>query len=85
MRRRTARRVSGYGPKHPESLGPVTFEAQQRELIAILGPNASGKSTLLKLLGGVVKPLSGRVEIDGTEVGGLDLRTRAQKNHGALR
>ena len=60
-------------------LGPVTFEAQQRELIAILGPNASGKSTLLKLLGGVIKPLSGRVEVDGAEVGGLDLRTRAQK------
>jgi iron complex transport system ATP-binding protein len=60
-------------------LGPVTLEAQQRELIAILGPNASGKSTLLKLLGGVIKPLSGRVEVDGAEVGGLDLRTRAQK------
>jgi ABC-type cobalamin/Fe3+-siderophores transport system ATPase subunit len=60
-------------------LGPVTFEAEQRELIAILGPNASGKSTLLKLLGGVIKPLSGRVEVDGAEVGGLGLRTRAQK------
>ena len=60
-------------------LGPVTFEAQQRELIAILGPNASGKSTLLKLLGAVIKPLSGRVEVDGAEVGSLDLRTRAQK------
>jgi iron complex transport system ATP-binding protein len=61
------------------TLGPASFEAQQRELVAILGPNASGKSTLLKLLAGVIKPLSGRVEIDGTEVGGLDLRTRAQK------
>jgi iron complex transport system ATP-binding protein len=60
-------------------LGPVTFEAEQRELIAILGPNASGKSTLLKLLGGVIKPLSGRVEVDSAEVGGLGLRTRAQK------
>ncbi len=61
------------------TLGPASFEAQQRELVAILGPNASGKSTLLKLLGGVIKPLSGRVEIEGAEVGGLDLRTRAQK------
>ncbi|MGH9744597.1 MAG: ABC transporter ATP-binding protein [Candidatus Acidiferrales bacterium] len=61
------------------TLGPASFEAQQRELVAILGPNASGKSTLLKLLAGVIKPLSGRVEIDGEEVGGLDLRTRAQK------
>src|SRR6202040_3508945 len=47
--------------------------------IAILGPNASGKSTLLKLLGGVIKPLSGRVEVDGEEVSELELRTRAQK------
>src|SRR5271170_1981804 len=61
------------------TLGPVSFEAQQRELIAILGPNASGKSTLLKLLAGLLKPLSGRIEIDGTEVGELDLRVRAQK------
>jgi len=61
------------------TLGPATFEARQRELVAILGPNASGKSTLLKLLAGIVKPLSGRIEVDGVEVGTLDLRTRAQR------
>ena len=56
------------------TLGPVSFEAKQRELVAILGPNASGKSTLLKLLAGLLKPLSGRVEVDGTEVSELELR-----------
>ena len=61
------------------TLGATSFEAQQREIVAILGPNASGKSTLLRLLAGVPKPLSGRIEIDGTELGELDLLTRAQR------
>lgn len=61
------------------TLGPVSFEANQRELVAILGPNASGKSTLLKLLAGLMKPLSGRVEVDGAEVSAMELRTRAQR------
>lgn len=61
------------------ALGPVSFQAQQRELIAILGPNASGKSTLLTLIAGLNKPLSGRIEIDGVEVSQIDLRARAQQ------
>lgn len=61
------------------TLGPVTFEAAPCELVAILGPNASGKSTLLKMMAGLIKPLSGRVEVSGEEVSQLDPRTRAQK------
>jgi iron complex transport system ATP-binding protein len=61
------------------SLGPVSFEAQERELVAILGPNASGKSTLLRLLAGVAKPLSGRVQVNGEEVSALNSRLRAQR------
>src|ERR1700677_823486 len=61
------------------TLGPTSFEAHQRELVAILGPNASGKSTLLTLLAGMARPLSGRIEVDGVEVSMLDLRTRAQR------
>ncbi|HVB56525.1 MAG TPA: ABC transporter ATP-binding protein [Candidatus Acidoferrales bacterium] len=61
------------------TLGPVSFEAKEHELVAILGPNASGKSTLLKLLAGLEKPLAGRIEVDGAEISTLDLRTRAKR------
>jgi iron complex transport system ATP-binding protein len=61
------------------TLGPVSFEVQQHELIAILGPNASGKSTLLGLLAGMHLPLAGRIALDGTELSKLEARVRAQK------
>jgi iron complex transport system ATP-binding protein len=60
------------------TLGATSFQARERELVAILGPNASGKSTLLRLISGTISPLSGRVELDGKETSRLDLRTRAQ-------
>ena len=61
------------------TLGPVSFEAGRHDLLAVLGPNASGKSTLLRLLAGIVKPLAGRVEVDGAEITSLDPKARAQK------
>jgi iron complex transport system ATP-binding protein len=61
------------------TLEATSFRAWQRELVAILGPNASGKSTLLRLLAGTLKPLSGRVQLDGFETSRLDPRTRAQR------
>ena len=61
------------------TLGATSFQAHERELVAILGPNASGKSTLLRLISGTIAPLSGRVELDGQETSRLDARTRAQR------
>jgi len=61
------------------TLEATTFQAHERELVAILGPNASGKSTLLRLVAGAIAPLSGRVELDGFETYKLDARTRAQR------
>ncbi len=61
------------------SIEATSFEARPRELVAILGPNASGKSTLLRLLAGLLKPLSGRVQLDGFETSQLDPRTRARR------
>lgn len=61
------------------TLGVTSFTAMQREFVSILGPNASGKSTMVKLISGALKPLSGRVELEGFEVSRLDARTRAQR------
>jgi iron complex transport system ATP-binding protein len=61
------------------TLSATSFQAHERELVAILGPNASGKSTLLRLISGTIAPLSGRVELDGQETSRLDARTRAQR------
>ncbi len=43
------------------TLGATSFQSREREIVAILGPNASGKSTLLRLITGTIAPLSGRV------------------------
>ena len=46
---------------------------------ALLGPNGTGKSTLLHTVAGLLPPLGGRVELDGTELTRLDPRTRARR------
>jgi ABC-type multidrug transport system ATPase subunit len=48
-------------------LRDVNMEVQTGELVAILGPNGMGKSTLLSVLAGVLSPQRGIVEIDGLE------------------
>jgi iron complex transport system ATP-binding protein len=56
-----------------------SFQARPAEIVAILGPNASGKSTLLKLIAGALEPLSGRVLLDGFPTHTLAYRARAQR------
>jgi iron complex transport system ATP-binding protein len=56
----------------------TSFQARPGEIVGILGPNASGKSTLLKLIAGVLAPLSGRVLLNGFPTHTLTPRIRAQ-------
>jgi iron complex transport system ATP-binding protein len=61
------------------TLEATSFQARPGEIVAILGPNASGKSTLLKLIAGALAPLSGRVLLNGFVTHSLATRTRAQR------
>ena len=58
-------------------LSNVSFSAQDGEMIALLGPNGVGKSTLFKCILGFLKPQKGSVEIDGRAVQSLSDRERA--------
>ncbi len=59
------------------ALDGADFHAGKGEFVAAIGSSGSGKSTLLMLLGGLARPTSGKVFVDGTDVYALDGRLRA--------
>lgn len=61
------------------TLEATSFQAKSGEVVAILGPNASGKSTVLQIVSGALQPLSGRVLLNGFVTHDLELRTRGQR------
>lgn len=61
-------KVYGKGENEVKALENISFSVKKGEFVAIIGPSGSGKSTLLHLLGGVDRPSSGKVFIDGTDM-----------------
>ena len=58
----------GKGETLVKALDNVSFTAEKGEFIAIVGSSGSGKSTLLHILGGVDRPTSGKVYVEGEDV-----------------
>lgn len=61
-------KIYGKGENEVRALDGVSFSVNKGEFIAVIGPSGSGKSTLLHILGGVDRPTSGRVLMDGKDV-----------------
>lgn len=61
-------KIYGEGENQVIALNDVSFSVQKGEFIAIIGPSGSGKSTLLHILGGVDRPTSGKVFMNGQDV-----------------
>ncbi|HOQ07967.1 MAG TPA: ABC transporter ATP-binding protein [Clostridiales bacterium] len=61
-------KIYGTGDNTVKALDNVSFTVKKGEFIAIVGPSGSGKSTLLHILGGVDKPTSGKVYMDGQDI-----------------
>ena len=62
----------------------VSFSMDQGELVAIIGRSGNGKSTLLNLIAGLLKPTSGTVEIDGRNVSKLSDKELSQLRNATL-
>ncbi|MCC8168176.1 MAG: ATP-binding cassette domain-containing protein, partial [Clostridiales bacterium] len=61
-------KIYGTGENAVTALDHVSFSVERGQFVAIIGPSGSGKSTLLHMLGGVDRPTSGKVYVDGTDV-----------------
>lgn len=62
----------GKGDNVVNAVNDISFTVEKGEFVAIVGASGSGKSTLLHLLGGVDRPTSGRVYIDGKDIYSLN-------------
>jgi len=70
------------GKRDVVALSRVSLAIPRGEIVSIIGPSGSGKSTLLNLIGGLDRPTSGRVSIDGEPLAGLadDGLTRVRRD-----
>ena len=70
------------GKRDVVALDDISLSIPRGELVSIIGPSGSGKSTLLNLVGGLDRPSSGEVRVDGEALAGLadDALTRVRRD-----
>ena len=67
---------AGYGRIHV--LDGLSFEVERGQVFGIIGPNGSGKTTILNALTGLIRPTSGTIRLDGMEISSLSIDARCR-------
>ena len=65
-------KIYGNGDNRVTALDHVSFRVKKGEFVAIVGASGSGKSTLMNLIGGIDRPTSGDVVVDGRRIFDMD-------------
>ena len=55
-----------------EALKGISFSVEQGQIVTLIGANGAGKSTTLRTISGLVKPASGKIEFEGSDITGKD-------------
>ncbi|WP_404433491.1 ABC transporter ATP-binding protein [Microbacterium lacus] len=63
-------------------LKDVALEIEAGSLVGVIGPNGAGKTTLFNVISGIMKPTSGRVVMDGTDITSASVSARARAGLG---
>ncbi|RQP27729.1 ABC transporter ATP-binding protein [Burkholderia ubonensis] len=71
-------RLYRQGATEVHALQQIDMEIRRGEFVVLVGPSGSGKTTLLNMIGGLDSPTTGRVWVEGTEIGGLGKRALSE-------
>ena len=75
---RAVTKVYGSGPSQVRALTGIDLAVRTGEMIAVMGPSGSGKSSLLTIAGSLEEPTTGQVLVEGTALDGLSRDDRAR-------
>ncbi|MCL4240012.1 MAG: ABC transporter ATP-binding protein [Dehalococcoidia bacterium] len=62
----------GHGERAVLAVKHASFSTEPGEFVAVVGPSGSGKTTLLAMVGGLLTPTSGAIEVNGKDIAGLN-------------
>ena len=68
LQTRNLKKIYGAGENAVHALAGVNLQVEKGEFVAVVGTSGSGKSTLLHMLGGLDRPTSGTVTVDGKDI-----------------